>query len=646
MQIVRAFGRLASRFEAVLEARPWLVLVIAAVIALPTIVLGEIAAADTRTRLRDAQMQAQSAAATRAARRVSFILGDVGSYLIEATRPNAPLVAAVTARDGKAMHTALVDLATRYTYTPGYFVADTEGTIVAGVDCAAVAGPETRVIGRSSNALSWVDTPHSRVGTRFMTPDEMARTFRTPEIRLFDLYVPKDRSGEDMVIGTGGGGSNQPRPGEGREGYIGGLGVRLMDQTGRLAGALVADLNVGPFMDAMFELQGIAKNAYLVDRNGRLVRRLDVYYDRDSTIGRDLSSAASVRTVTGGGGLKIDGVDPLVGGEAVLASARAPDVAGEFGADLPVGWTVIASEPLDHLYADLDAEAGLVRAIRIALAIGIMVFAGLLALALRHVVRQRAQLATVNTSLELAGRELAAATQQKSEFLANMSHELRTPLNSIIGFADVLEQKLFGDLNAKQAEYVGDISGSGRHLLALVNEILDLSKVEAGRMELERTEFSAAEMVRTALTFVRERAASHAIQLSADIASDLGTAYADERKIRQVLLNLLSNAAKFTPAGGTIRVSATCQDDELLISVSDTGIGIAPEDQATVFEEFQQVGKPSDRSREGTGLGLTLAKRFVELHGGRIWLESAVGKGTTFAFAIPVGHTAPVPVTA
>ena len=240
-----------------------------------------------------------------------------------------------------------------------------------------------------------------------------------------------------------------------------------------------------------------------------------------------------------------------------------------------------------------------------------------------------------SAQLEVANRELAAASRHKSEFLANMSHELRTPLNAIIGFSDVLEQRLFGELNERQADYTRDIASSGRHLLDLVNEILDLSKVEAGRMELEPSEFALADTIRGALAFVRERAVRHGIELSEDAASDLGTVVADERKVRQVLLNLLSNAVKFTPDGGTIGVRARRRNGEVEVSVRDTGIGIAPEDQAKVFDEFQQVGRASDRSREGTGLGLTLAKRFIELHGGRIWIESEIGKGTTFTFALP-----------
>ena len=248
-----------------------------------------------------------------------------------------------------------------------------------------------------------------------------------------------------------------------------------------------------------------------------------------------------------------------------------------------------------------------------------------------------------SAQLEVANQELAVASKNKSEFLANMSHELRTPLNAVIGFSDVLEQRMFGELSERQSEYVRDIATSGRQLLELVNEILDLSKVEAGRMELEPSEFAVNQMIRSALTFVRERASGHGIVLNDDSASDGGTIVADERKIRQVLLNLLSNAVKFTPDGGRVTVRAERRDTEMQVSVTDTGIGIAPEDQPRVFEEFRQVGTPSDRSHEGTGLGLALAKRFIELHGGRIWIQSEVGKGTIFTFAIPVERAAPAP---
>jgi signal transduction histidine kinase len=216
-----------------------------------------------------------------------------------------------------------------------------------------------------------------------------------------------------------------------------------------------------------------------------------------------------------------------------------------------------------------------------------------------------------------------------------MSHELRTPLNAIIGFSEVLQEKLFGELNEKQAEYTSDILTSGQHLLSLINEILDLSKVEAGRMELEVAPFDLPLAIDNARTFVRERALKHGINLDIDVDDRLGEYLGDERKIKQILLNLLSNAVKFTPEGGRISITANKTDNGVEISVTDTGIGIPPTEQPTIFEEFRQVGGDYAHKKEGTGLGLTLAKKFVELHGGKIWVESEVAKGSAFIFTLP-----------
>jgi signal transduction histidine kinase len=239
------------------------------------------------------------------------------------------------------------------------------------------------------------------------------------------------------------------------------------------------------------------------------------------------------------------------------------------------------------------------------------------------------------TELEAANRELAAASQHKSEFLANMSHELRTPLNAIIGFSEVLTDRMFGELNEKQEEYLKDIYASGTHLLSLINDILDLSKIEAGRMELELTDFDLPTALDNALMLVRERAQRRNLTLHKDVDAGLGQIRADERKIRQVVLNLLSNAIKFTPEGGRIEVAAVPRDGLVEVSVSDTGVGIAPEDQEAVFEDFRQVGT-ADKKAEGTGLGLTLCRKFIELHGGKIWVKSQPGAGSTFTFTIPL----------
>ena len=238
--------------------------------------------------------------------------------------------------------------------------------------------------------------------------------------------------------------------------------------------------------------------------------------------------------------------------------------------------------------------------------------------------------------LSRKGRQLEVASEHKSEFLANMSHELRTPLNAIIGFSQVLRQRLFGDRSTtKQEEYLDDILSSGNHLLSLINDVLDLSKVEAGQVELEVATFSLREALERGVVMVREPATKHGVRLSLELAPGVDLVDGDERRFRQVVFNLLSNAVKFTPEGGSIVVASARVDGEVQVSVTDTGPGIAPEDQERIFEEFQQTDVGVEQ-REGTGLGLALSKRLVELHGGRIWVESEPGHGSRFVFTLPI----------
>jgi signal transduction histidine kinase len=244
----------------------------------------------------------------------------------------------------------------------------------------------------------------------------------------------------------------------------------------------------------------------------------------------------------------------------------------------------------------------------------------------------------MNEELRRLYTELEAASRHKSEFLANMSHELRTPLNAIIGFSQVLRDEMVGPVNPKQAEYLDDITSSGNHLLSLINDVLDLSKVEAGQVELQVHPFSLREALERGVVMVRERATEEGVRVAFAADPEVDVVDGDERRIKQVIFNLLSNAVKFTPAGGEIDVSATRVNGEVRVSVSDTGPGIAPEDRERIFEEFQQ-SESGVGLREGTGLGLALSKRFVELHGGRIWLESELGRGSTFTFALPRGST-------
>jgi signal transduction histidine kinase len=247
------------------------------------------------------------------------------------------------------------------------------------------------------------------------------------------------------------------------------------------------------------------------------------------------------------------------------------------------------------------------------------------------------ELGAALAELDEKSRQLETVSRHKSAFLANMSHELRTPLNAIIGFSEVLHEQMFGELNERQLSYVDDVLEAGRHLLSLINDVLDLSKVEAGQMDLELAEVSLPETLRSGLTMHEEHASRNGVRLGLAVDPGEIVVQADERKLRQVMFNLLSNAVKFTPSGGRVDVSAELTDGFVEVAVADTGSGIAAEDQELVFEEFQQARVVDGVQRpEGTGLGLPLTRKLVELHGGRLWVDSAPGEGSTFRFTLPV----------
>jgi signal transduction histidine kinase len=401
-----------------------------------------------------------------------------------------------------------------------------------------------------------------------------------------------------------------------------------------------------------------AAYVYVVDRTGRALS----YPDVKGVLVRTLDRLPQVRKSLQHGG----------GGSAVGESLGHKKVLSAWATVAPTGWKVFVEEPESEAFAPLQGKIW-----RTALLLSAFVLAGVVLslLLARRLVRRITRMQVVaerigggdygerieldrrdelgalaasfnrmaaNLQELISGleqkvrertRELEVASKHKSDFLANMSHELRTPLNAIVGFSQVLREKLFGPVNEKQEEYLDDILSSANHLLDLINDILDLSKVEAGQIELEHEMFSLRDALERGIVMVRERAANHGVELQLH-ADGAEMVEGDERRIRQVIFNLLSNAVKFTPEGGRVEVRTEKQDGEVRVLVADTGPGIAPEDHERIFEEFQQTETGLER-HEGTGLGLALSRRLIELHGGRIWVESEPGEGSMFVFTLP-----------
>jgi signal transduction histidine kinase len=245
------------------------------------------------------------------------------------------------------------------------------------------------------------------------------------------------------------------------------------------------------------------------------------------------------------------------------------------------------------------------------------------------------QNARLYREIEEKGRQIEIASQHKSQFLANMSHELRTPLNAILGYTELIQDGLYGEVPVKVTQTLERVQINGKHLLGLINDVLDLSKIEAGQLTLQLNDYALSDVVYSVVTATAPLAAEKKLALEADVSNSLPAGRGDERRLAQVLLNLVGNAIKFTDAG-SVRIVAGSTDGVFQVSVIDTGPGIAPEHHGRIFEEFQQVDNTDTRRKGGTGLGLSISKRIVELHGGKLWVESDLGKGSRFCFTLPV----------
>lgn len=415
----RSMNALWSRLELLLAGRVWIVLVVAVIIVIPTIVLGEVAANDARQRVREAQLQAQMAATERAAGRASVVLASYADGLVAAVKPiqtsrgsaDAPIVRATRSGDPASMREALGDIAPRLLYSGNLLLVDARGIIVAGLRSGNLGTQQVQVIGLEANNLFFLDIPGSRLGAVFLPPDELTRAFGGPAVYLSDLYEPFDREGHLMTAGSL---TQAWRPGTWPGPRVA-IGVRILGQDGRLVGALVAETFEGAIADATFEITGTAEEIYLVDRNGRLVKRRRLLHDPEYF--RDLSAKPVVRTVLGGGTVRGDAEDPLGLGLRLMTSARTPDVAGVASADLVTGWHMISAQRLDRVFGDLEGSMATLRAIRVALVIVILGFAVVLTIAMRRTVRQRRALPR---SRRRAG---VSSTQSR-----------RTPLTAIIGF--------------------------------------------------------------------------------------------------------------------------------------------------------------------------------------------------------------------
>ena len=586
-------GKGGRAWSETLLGRPWLlVAAVALLVALPVLVLGQASENDTRARLAAAQADSAAHAADVVAasfnEREHLLQGTVATLAYKPRPDISPFGLAVQHADVPALQ-ALVE-SIRAIYPRSILRA-----------YVATHGAENLLLRPTIIAAS----PQDSIGQRI--PADV-------------LDHPRRGCGEGDFFVTGCVGDDHSGTADAPSweavvAVLPGPGQGTQDRAIAGLAWISAELDIArTFADAALPSLATADDAYLLDGRRSLIGRA-----RGATPFplRDLSGDAFVQLLGTAPIVRADAADPLGSGDHLIAGTRIS------GSD----WQVLVLRDTTAVDREIDLVLGQLAAARYVLVALLLLGALLIAQAASAQIRQRRALAVANAQTE-------AASLHKSAFLANMSHELRTPLNSINGFSDVLLSGIGGTLTAKQREYLADIRGSGDHLLALINDVLALSKVEAGKMDLNPTVFDVGETIDGVQRSVAPLAQQKRQRL--ELAIDrVGAVRADQARFRQVLLNVLSNAVKYTPDGGSITTTAERRDGTVAISVRDSGVGIAAQDQARVFDDFTRLDDRYARQQQGTGLGLSLARRLARSMGGDITLESSPGEGSTFTITVP-----------
>ncbi|MEO8632094.1 MAG: ATP-binding protein [Chloroflexota bacterium] len=570
-------ARVVATAEAVL-VRPWLaVLLMGLIVAAPSFLLTQLVVDDTTTSLRQSALGAQSRDAETGAQIVAARIGGLRSNLL-AVGENGFMKDAM-ARGDRRLLQILVE---------GFHP-------VLGLDNDALL---LFVEDARGDLLALDPLDPAIIGVNFASRDYFQGVSREWKPFVSEAFRGANAGNPPTTV----------------------VAVPLFDPNGAPAGVLGVAVDLSRAAGWLAPLTQHHADVYLLDRNGRLITRTS---DPLGDALRDLGADPSVRAALSGERVLGDAADPLGRGTRMLASAPVGDLAWQ---------VIVVDDPAAHTAAVSPLLQNML-AVRIALVLVVLALTFVLSRVVRGLVAQRSALAASERMARSAQEQAAAANQHKSAFLANMSHELRTPLNAIMGFSDLLQEQLTETLTDRQKRYLRNVRDAGEHLLGLINDVLDLSKVEAGRVELRTETITIDALLAPVVAAAREAAEKQGVHLEVT-ATDARTVRVDAGRLRQVLYNLLSNAVKFTPAGGRVELRVVLMDAALDIAVVDTGIGIPAEKHDRVFGTFERLHE-GRFAASGTGLGLALTKRLVELHGGTIDFTSRDGAGTTFHVRLP-----------